>query len=294
MASAIWMGRVALLATVLLAAGCGGGSDVDVVGGVDPNPGTFEGTTNNGGVITIIVGSVEAIDLVCDGDSFGGACTPPVQVNGGNATGTCGGVTFDLNFGSQNEVQGTVSAGTDCDGTVEASRVGGEVPTPTRTPTPGVNPPTATPTPTGGENPTPTPTDGGGPPCAEGDTIVVELSLDTSYGGAVTAIQYPPGSVNIPGSFGDDNVADRVTFTPTDGFEQVNDRDTNSDAIDDEISTSFAGTESNPAGPFVEVEFDCLAGQPRPLLSAFTCTVQSVSDEIGNPIEGVNCSLAIL
>jgi hypothetical protein len=41
------------------------------------------------------------------------------------------------------------------------------------------------------------------------------------------------------------------------------------------------------------VTFDCLEGQTRPDAAAFTCSIDSVSDEIGNPLDGVSCSLAI-
>jgi hypothetical protein len=145
-----------------------GGSDVTVVGSgnIDPKAGTFVGTTSNGGVLTIVVGSVDSIVLLCNGQTFGGSCSPPVPVEGSNATGTCSGVTFDVTFTSNDDVDvNDVSAGTSCDGSGSASRtpetvltmtpVIGETPTPTTTP--GASGPTQTPTETG---PTATPSGG--------------------------------------------------------------------------------------------------------------------------------------
>lgn len=44
------------------------------------------------------------------------------------------------------------------------------------------------------------------------------------------------------------------------------------------LTTSLVGTDTVPAGPFVTVTFDCVAGAPVPTAAAFTCTVVSASN----------------
>ena len=85
-----------LMAIALMAAHCGD-SSVRVVGGggVDPTSGTFRGTTGNGGIVTLQIGSIEAAVLECQGQAFGGTCDPVLPVENGNASGTCSGV-FDV------------------------------------------------------------------------------------------------------------------------------------------------------------------------------------------------------
>ncbi len=140
-----------LMAMALAVAHCGD-SSVKVIGGgnIDPTPGTFSGTTGNGGIVTLGIGSVESAILVCAGQTFGGACDPVLPVNESTAIGTCSGVDVDLTFTTNDKVViNNISAGTNCDGSGMANRDTTSSPgTPTVTPTGGMSPePTFTPDP---------------------------------------------------------------------------------------------------------------------------------------------------
>jgi cysteine-rich repeat protein len=199
----------------------------------------------------------------CDGTNFGGESCASLGLGGGSlaCTASC---------------------------TLDTSGCGGQ-PVPTATPAA-----TATPTPDGGE-PTATPTpDGGGATCQAGDRLTVTLSLDADYGGAVVTLDYPSAVVTFPGSGPIDPAQSQdVRFFPSGGFTTVLDADTDGDLADDRLTASFAGTSLVAAGPFVEFMFDCQAGMQAPGAGAFVCTVQSASDEQGNLLEGVDCTVAV-
>ncbi len=128
--------------------------------------------------------------------------------------------------------------------------------------------------------------------CVAGQTVTVEFAIDTPYGGASIALDYPPNVVDIPGSADDASVSERVTFIPS-GFTVVNDQDSDFDGTDDRLRAVFANIEQlTPAGPFMLVEFDCIEGSPVPDVGSFSCSVLSLSDELGNTIEG-GCTLLI-
>jgi len=180
-----------LMALALAVAHCGD-SDVNVIGdnGADPDPGTFVGTTNNGGVITILVGSIESITMLCNGQTFGGSCNPAVPISDdGNVSGTCNGLAFDLTFINNNQVDiNDVSANTSCDGSGSASRT---------------DEPERTSTPTDGDTPTPTVTPGG----TDGSPEV------TPTGATPTVVQSPdasacPEAARVEGIAGDARVLD--------------------------------------------------------------------------------------
>jgi len=169
-----------LMAMAMAVAHCGD-SSVNVVGGgnINPTRGTFSGTTGNGGIVTLGVGSVESATLVCAGQAFGGACDPVLDVIENTAIGTCSGIDIDVTFTSNDQVViNDISAGTNCDGSGNATRdtstspgtptttPTGSVPTPTFTITPDPNDsgPTMTPGP-GVTTPAPTPTPCVGPDC---------------------------------------------------------------------------------------------------------------------------------
>jgi cysteine-rich repeat protein len=216
------------------------------------------------------------VDATC-GDDFVNAGQE--ECDGGNLAGeTC----TSLGFGS-----GTLDCDASCSFDTSGCGTGA-----TATPTPAGPTPTPTPSTPGGDTPTPTPTVAG-PTCASGDQITVQASLDTAYGGAVTRVAYPPDAVNIPGSFGDASVVARVTFAAAGGIKVVNDLDTDQNAVDDTLFTSLAGTELVPAGTFVTAVFDCLDGATIPTVASFPCTVESASDDQGNPLIGVQCSVAV-
>lgn len=171
----------------------------------------------------------------------------------------------------------------------------GRTPTPTLTATPlsGATPtatvePTATVT-VAGPTATPTPVAGA---CQTGDQIVVVASLDTAYGAARIDLAYPD-SLNIPGTGTDQSVADRVVFAASGGLPAVNDFDQSGDSVDDTLTASLVSFTDHPAGTFVTVTFDCVAGQAPPSAGDFACTVVSASTGTGAPIPNVQCSLDV-
>jgi len=283
-----------VLAVAALAARCGDGNVTFEPGTVDPDAGTFQGTTSNGGVITILVGSVEAITMICSGQTFGGACSPVVEVVGGRANGVCNGLTFDLLFTGNDSVDiEEVSAGTSCDGAGSADRTASTGPTQTPgAPTPTSVAPTPTVTEGGGEvTPTATPTPGDGPACGPGDMIAVSIDLATGgvgLAGAQVVLDYP-ASVSLPGSIDAPSVAERVDIIPSVGFMSVNDEDTQPDGVDDRLNISVVSGTAFAEGPFADVTFDCEGTAPT--AGSFTCTADG-SDEFGGLVT-TTCTLAV-
>jgi hypothetical protein len=165
----------------LLIAHCGDSSVHITTGhGVNPSAGTFTGTTDEGGTITVVVDSIRSIAFECDSDDVAQTFEPPVQIGSDG--------TFSVKFkdaGREFHVTGTFTdndslegfiddANNHCDTGFTAER-GGAPATPTRTPTPGGG---ITVTPTGvqstspGESPeTPTPTPSSPPPSGATTTM---------------------------------------------------------------------------------------------------------------------------
>jgi hypothetical protein len=97
-------------------------------------------------------------------------------------------------------------------------------------------------------------------------------------------------SANIPGSGTEAAVKSRVVFEGS-GLTVVNDTDQSGDLVDDTLTTSLAGSDILPAGLFVTVTFDCVAGQSQPSAGSFQCTVVSASQQ-GNAVTP-NCTVAL-
>lgn len=143
--------RIAGLMLMALATTHCGDNSVTVIGtgDVTPTAGTFLGTTVNGGIVTLLVGSIESAVLVCEGQTFGGACNPVLEVANGTASGTCSGVNIDVTFITETQVQiNDISADTNCDGSGSATHGDGGTPTPTVTPVGSGGTPTPSNTPT--------------------------------------------------------------------------------------------------------------------------------------------------
>ena len=71
-------------ALALLIAHCGDSSVHITTGhGVNPAAGTFTGTTDEGGTITVVVDSIRSITFECDSDDISQTFDPPKQIDGG-------------------------------------------------------------------------------------------------------------------------------------------------------------------------------------------------------------------
>jgi hypothetical protein len=168
---------VGFLILALGVAHCGdGGNDNGAQFSV--SRGTFTGLMDDGGSISLEVGSIESVAFVCDGDSIQERFDPPAHIDDDGTFAvrfSDGGRTFRVRgtFHGNDTVDGEVADERHrCDATFIAHRGGGDLPTatPTRTPVDGETPATATPTitlteppptgsgPTETRTPTPTPT----------------------------------------------------------------------------------------------------------------------------------------
>jgi cysteine-rich repeat protein len=154
----------------------------------------------------------------------------------------------------------------------------------------------ATPTPTvAGPDPTPTmtPDAGGGGTCSGGESVLVEIDIDSAgvgLAGVQLTLDYP-ASVSLPGSIDAPSVAERVTIIPSVGFKSVNDEDTQPDGVDDRLNVSVVSGSAFADGPFADVDFDCEAGSTPPGAGGFTCVVEG-SDEFGGLV-ATTCVLAV-
>src|SRR5438045_3004452 len=128
-------------ALALTIAQCGD-SSVHVNTGVDPDPGTFNGFTDEGGAITIDVDSIRRITFECDDDTIENTFSPTEPIKGGHfdVSFTDAGRKFRVKgtFTSNDNLVGTIDDADDhCDVDFDAVRgVTGRTPTPARTPTP--------------------------------------------------------------------------------------------------------------------------------------------------------------
>jgi hypothetical protein len=244
------IGSLVLLLAALPLAGCG---DNDNGHGNDNQPG---GTCGNG--------VVDQASEQCDGSDLDGATCASRGFSGGTLS--CNASCRFVTTGCTNGGGGTPTPA------VTPTTAG---PTPTQVgPTATTVEPTATATTV--TNPTATATPGGGPTCSGSESVVVTLSLNA----AITSARLDTGytaSVNLPGSGQDQSVKDRVDFAGS-GLTVVNDFDQSGDLVDDTLTTSLVGTDVLPAGTFATITFDCVAGQPVPAASDFTCTVVSASN----------------
>ena len=174
---------------------------------------------------------------------------------------------------------GTVACSSSCRlDTSGCTGSGGPIPTPVASATPLATASSGGPTATAGvatDTPTPqsTPT---GATCSGSESIAVVVALDDIVTSARIDVAYP-SSANVPGTGTDPAVKQRVTFAGS-GLTVVNDFDADGDLADDTLTTSLVGTDAVPAGPFVTVTFDCIAGAPVPTAADFTCTVVSASN----------------
>lgn len=192
-----------LLLMAICVSHCGDSSvHIRTGNGTNPSPGTFTGFTDQGGNLTIQVGSIEAIAFDCEGSPISATFSPPREVNADG--------TFDVQFsdaGRKFHVSGRFTSNDDAEGIIDdannqcdtgftATRSGpptsptvtktpgGQTPA-TRTPTPVTSGPTETPTVTSGTPPTegtmtPSPT-----PTGEGSCPTLISFTGTSTGGVL-------------------------------------------------------------------------------------------------------------
>lgn len=128
-------------------------------------------------------------------------------------------------------------------------------------------------------------------PCVpSGSSKFAVISYDAPAGVNLAAlsvyVQYPDGTVSLPGHANDQTVQDRVTV-PFDAFSSVNDLDY---AL--KIAVVGNGGVMFP-GIAVVVQFDTCTAAPDPTNDQFLCSVQSAADTNGNTVQGVTCSVTV-
>src|SRR4051812_26575668 len=75
------VGTAGLVAMAILIAHCGDSSvHITSGGGVNPSAGTFTGTTEAGGSITVVVDSIHSVAFECDGDDVAQTFEPPKRI----------------------------------------------------------------------------------------------------------------------------------------------------------------------------------------------------------------------
>ncbi len=100
-------------------------------------------------------------------------------------------------------------------------------------------------------------------------------------------LEYPDGTVQIPGTGDAESVATSVVNTPS-GFLA------GSFDFDYALSVGIAGNRALTVGKVFDVKFDACLNAASPSPSEFVCSVKEASGTNFQPIEGVTCSVAIL
>jgi cysteine-rich repeat protein len=120
---------------------------------------------------------------------------------------------------------------------------------------------------------------------ASGVDVVVAIVFQptlNNLGGLFMNLGYSRAGVSIPGSADAQSVLDRVQdLTGRSGAAIFNDRDTDGDAVDDDLLNLYTSVDPIVAGPFEQVRFDCSPGSfVRP--TDFDCGIDQPSDTAGN------------
>jgi cysteine-rich repeat protein len=120
-----------------------------------------------------------------------------------------------------------------------------------------------------------------------GTTQTVAVSFTPPAGKNVAAIavllEYPDGTVQIPGTGSDAAVAARVTNPPSSTLVATFD-------YDYALKVTVAGTRTITVGQLFRATFDLCQGVTPPAAAAFTCTVLDASGTDFQPVSGVTCS----
>ena len=105
-------------------------------------------------------------------------------------------------------------------------------------------------------------------------------------GALAVYVQYPDGTVSIPGS-GDISPPNAVVTVPFDASASVNDLDYAMHAA------LVANAGAMFPGVALIVQLDTCTGAPDPTNDQFTCSVESASDTNGNNVSGVTCGVTV-
>jgi len=124
-------------------------------------------------------------------------------------------------------------------------------------------------------------------PDASMRTIAVDFAVPagSNVGSLTVFVQYPDGTVQIPGSKGDASVSARITNKPggflVDGFD-----------FDYALRVAIAGSRALTPGQLFRVNFDHCQSAPEPTVGEFACAVQEAFNTSFQPVNGVTCSVS--
>jgi cysteine-rich repeat protein len=121
-------------------------------------------------------------------------------------------------------------------------------------------------------------------------TVSVEFLRSPSLvvGGVVVLLDYPDGTVSIPGSIGEPSVGKRISNLPK-NFASA------SYNLDYALRETVLMNRPLPAGEIFRVGFDLCEGASPPQAKDFTCRVEGASSPAGQtvPLDGLTCSVDI-
>jgi len=120
---------------------------------------------------------------------------------------------------------------------------------------------------------------------------VVSVTFTPPTGKNVASItvvlEYPDGTVQIPGTADDDSVTASVTNTPSGFLVATYD-------YDYALKVGVAGTRAITVGQLFRATFDLCQGATAPTAAAFKCTVTDASGTNFQPVSGVTCAVTLL
>jgi hypothetical protein len=124
-----------------------------------------------------------------------------------------------------------------------------------------------------------------------GSTKAIQINVTAPAGvnlaGLSVYVEYPDGTVAIPGHGNDQSVQDSLTV-PFDAFSSINDLDY---AVRITLIANSPATVPNPAAV---VQLDQCSGAAAPTDNQFRCAVESAADTNSNNASGVSCSVTVL
>lgn len=130
---------------------------------------------------------------------------------------------------------------------------------------------------------------GEGPSCTPALTVTISVQAPTRLAGVQLAVTYPD-TLDVPGSLGDQQVRNQVTFLVPGGLAAVGDLDLDDDGRDEHLRLTYVNLEEPLPGPFARVDFCAPTGSSTPTPADLTCEVLSASDG-SYAVDGVTCHL---
>jgi hypothetical protein len=122
-----------------------------------------------------------------------------------------------------------------------------------------------------------------------GSTEFALITFDAPIGADLAAmsvyVEYPDGTVSIPGRGNDQSVQDSLTV-PFDAYSSIND-------LDYAARITLVGNSAMFPGVVAVVQFDRCTGAPKATNDQFRCAVESAADTSSNTVSGVSCSVTV-